>query len=190
MINKSLLYTRTGDGGTTALVSGNRIAKNHPRIEAYGTVDELNAHIGLLSADPGLPHDMLPVLRSISHRLFDLGAYLATAPEAMPENIPAPAPPSAEQVADIECQIDRIDSRLPPLRRFVLPGGTSAAAQANLARTVCRRAERRMLDLSDIAPLAPEALRYINRLSDLLFAMSRWCNISAGCDEIFWEKNC
>jgi len=190
MTRKSLLYTRTGDAGTTALVSGNRIAKNHPRIEAYGTVDELNAHIGLLSTAPGLPADVLTVLRTVSHQLFDLGAYLATDPAAMPAGIAAPQPPAQERIAYLEQQIDRIDMQLPPLRRFVLPGGTQAAAQANVARTVCRRAERRMLDLSDITPLAPTALRYVNRLSDLLFAMSRWCNISAGCDEIFWEKNC
>lgn len=184
---KSLLYTATGDKGTTSLVGGSRAGKDDPRIEAYGTVDELNSHIGLLSS-------MLPaaaafaaisrMLTRVQHQLFNIGAALANpAPEA-------PNPISHEEIRRIEHQIDDVDSQLPPLKQFILPGGTMAASQAHIARTVARRAERRIVALSHLHPVASNILIYINRLSDLLFAIARFNNIKTSSDEIFWQKDC
>lgn len=190
-MKRSLLYTRTGDSGKTSLVSGNRVDKTHPRIEAYGTLDELNSHIGLLSSqdlpDPDLTH---PMLDFIQHKLFDIGAYLATDPSAMPDGMALPASATACDVERIEKMIDVIDGKLPPLRRFVLPGGTQPSAMAQVARTVCRRAERRLLALAAETEVDADTLRFVNRLSDFLFAMARFCNVAAGHREIFWEKNC
>lgn len=191
-MKKSLLYTRTGDDGTTSLFSGNRVSKTHVRIEAYGTIDELNSHIGLLASQPSISSrpDLSRLLRFIQHRLFDLGAYLATDPDALRPGLTVPAPPCRAEVERLEHATDAIDSQLPPLRRFVLPGGSQAAAMAHVARTVCRRAERRILALSASAPVASEALQFVNRLSDLLFALARYCNIISGNPEIFWQKDC
>lgn len=190
-MDKSPLYTRTGDDGTTALVSGNRLPKDHTRIEAYGTIDELNSAIGLLAARQ-LPADELlrPMLLRIQNRLFDLGAYLATDPDALRPGAFAPAPPSQSDIEQLESDIDTIDSQLPTMRSFVLPGGTPAAAQAHVARTIARRAERRIIALTRRASVAPAAICYVNRLSDLLFAIARFCNVASGNDEIFWQKNC
>ena len=190
-MKRSLLYTRTGDSGRTSLVSGNRVPKIHPRIEAYGTLDELNSHIGLLSSQ-NLPEPelTLPMLRYIQHRLFDIGAYLATDSASMPEGMTVPATATAADVARLEQMIDIIDGKLPPLRRFVLPGGTQPSAMAHVARTVCRRAERRMLTLAEETEIDAGTLRFVNRLSDFLFAMARFCNVAAGHREIFWETNC
>lgn len=190
-MKRSKLYTRTGDSGRTSLVSGNRVPKTHPRIEAYGTLDELNSHIGLLSAQD-LPEPELtrPMLDFVQHKLFDIGAYLATDPESMPEGMTVPATATAADVERLENMIDTIDSRLPQLRRFVLPGGTIASATAHVARTVCRRAERRMLTLAADTETDAHTMRFVNRLSDFLFALARFCNVAAGHREIFWEKNC
>ncbi len=175
------VYTRTGDNGTTSLVGGTRVAKTNPRLEAYGTVDELNSHIGLLIAI--MPKPQPETLTWVQNRLFDLGAMLATEPESKFQ-------PKSLADEDIEClerDIDDMQARLPELRAFVLPGGTVPAAQANVARTVCRRAERRMLALAEQGiPVAPAALRFINRLSDYLFVLSRCLNVAAGQPEIIW----
>ena len=187
---KSNLYTRTGDQGTTSLVGGQRAPKDSPRLEAYGTVDELNSHIGLLiSLLPTTP-DFTPIathLLKVQHRLFDIGAALAT-----PADDPAllPAGISDTAISEIEQEIDRVDSALPPLNRFVLPGGTTAASQAHVARTVCRRAERRIITLATQSPVSPAIIRYLNRLSALLFAIARFNNVKTISTEIFWDKDC
>ena len=178
------IYTRTGDAGTTSLVGGTRVAKTAPRLEAYGTVDELNSAIGLLIA-LGLPDsDTAGTLLTVQHRLFDLGAQLATEPESkyQPEGI-TPA-----DIAALETHIDRLDATLPRHNRFILPGGTPSAAQAHVARTVCRRAERRILALAEAGISVPaEAVAYVNRLSDYLFIVARHCCVATGAPEIYWE---
>lgn len=186
MTKKSNVYTRTGDSGTTSLVGGTRVSKTHPRLEAYGTVDELNSWLGLLVQLPEVPAVQREVMAQVQHRLFDVGCILATEADSAWQ----PAPLSAEAITAIETAIDSMDATLPVHNRFILPGGTCAAAYANIARTVARRAERRILTLSQTAPVAPEVIKYINRLSDYLFILSRAINISCGADEIFWEKNC
>lgn len=184
--HKSILYTRTGDGGTTSLVGGVRVGKDDLRLEAYGTLDELNAHIGAIDSmvtDNRL-HDRLHTLQNV---LFDIGAYLAT-PADSPYLNPQPVAP--EQIAALERIIDLTDEEVPPARCFVLPGGTQAAAQAHVARTVCRRCERRIIALSRIAEVNAGVMIFINRLSDYLFALSRWLNYNAGMEEILWSKDC
>lgn len=181
------IYTRTGDQGLTSLVGGTRVPKTSPRLEAYGTVDELNSHIGLLlSYGPdSIPADARATLGRVQHRLFNLGSQLATEPESpyQPQGI------TDADVAEIETAIDAIDSALPRHNRFILPGGAPAAAQAHVCRTVARRAERRMLQMhQDGCPVDPAALRYINRLSDYLFVLSRQINLHTDTPEIFWEK--
>lgn len=183
---KSRLYTRTGDDGTTSLVGGARAPKDSLRLEAYGTVDELNSWLGLLAASPDLPADRRDMLRRIQNRLFDIGASLATGPDS--EWQPAPLPQTS--VEAIETDIDTIDAGLPVLRQFILPGGAPAAARANIARTVARRAERRIISLSRHEAVDPAIIRYINRLSDLLFALAREININTQNPEIFWQKDC
>lgn len=178
------IYTRTGDKGTTSLVGGTRVPKTSPRLEAYGTVDELNAAIGLLLAF-GIPAPVVAeTLRTVQHRLFNLGSQLATEPDSkyQPKGI-LPA-----DVTAMEAEIDRLDATLPRHNRFILPGGTIAAAQAHVARTVCRRAERRILALTDAGiEVDPAALAYVNRLSDYLFLVGRHCCTAASAPEIYWE---
>lgn len=183
---KSRLYTRTGDDGTTSLVGGSRAPKDCPRLDAYGTVDELNSWLGLIASFPTIAPQRQDLLRHIQNTLFDIGAALATEPESQWQ--PVPLPP--QEVQTLENAIDTIDSALPPLRRFILPGGHPDAARANIARTVARRAERLIIRLNRDEPVQPEIIRYINRLSDLLFAMAREININTGHDEIFWQKGC
>ena len=180
---KSRLYTRTGDDGTTSLVGGARAPKDSPRLEAYGTVDELNSWLGLLAASAAMPAARREMLLDIQNRLFDIGAALATEPESAWQ----PAPLGHDTVEALERHIDDIDAGLEPLRRFVLPGGTPDAARANIARTVARRAERHIIALAREADIDPDILRYINRLSDLLFALGRELNHIAGRPEIFWQ---
>jgi cob(I)alamin adenosyltransferase len=185
-VNLTRIYTRLGDGGQTHLGDMSRVPKTHPRIEAYGAIDELNAQIGLTLTVEGLPERHEPWLRRIQNDLFDLGADLS-----VPEGGGAPAPRGrgsrerlrvvGEQVAWLEQACDEANAGLTPLRSFVLPGGTRAAAQLHVCRTVCRRAERRALAVEDANP---EIVRYLNRLSDLLFILSRDAN---GDDEPLWE---
>lgn len=183
---KSVLYTATGDGGTTSLVGGTRIEKESPRLEAYGTLDELNAHIGVVDSLIDNP-EIKASLHAIQNILFDIGAYLAT-PAGSPYLNPHPA--DEERIKALERLIDRTDAAVPAARNFVLPGGTQASAQAHVARTVCRRAERRILALSRLEAVAPEVLVFINRLSDYLFALARHLNYDAGKEEILWTKDC
>ena len=183
---KSKLYTRRGDDGTTSLVGGTRVMKDSPRLQAYGTIDELNSWLGLLAASDAITPDTRATLRSIQHRLFDIGAALATEPESAWQ----PQLPGQQAIEHLEQAIDQIDATLPPLRQFVLPGGHPDAARANVARTVARRAERAIITLSQTTAVDPVILQYINRLSDFLFALSRQININANIDEIFWQKDC
>lgn len=191
-MEKSKLYTRTGDDGTTSLVGGSRVAKNSPRLEAYGTIDELNSWIGLVATfatdTPGPENASLASLMNfISAKLFDIGACLATDPAGPYASMTA-NPVTTADIVRLEEAIDRLDSSLPRLNSFVLPGGTAEAAQTHIARSVCRRAERRVLAIEPAAD--PAILRFLNRLSDLLFAAARFFVINAGKDEIFWSKDC
>ena len=174
----SKIYTRTGDDGSTGLGDGSRVAKSHPRLAACGDIDELNSAIGLLLSEP-LPRAVTDPLTEIQHQLFDLGGELS---------IPGHALITTAQVRDLEEVLDRLNDPLPPLKEFVLPGGCRAAALCHLARAVCRRAERRTVTLSDGGAVSEHALRYLNRLSDLLFVMARHLNRAADHDEVLWRR--
>ncbi len=182
---KSNLYTRTGDNGTTALVGGSRIPKDSPRIEAYGTTDELSAVLGAIAVSPDCNAEVRGQIHNIQHRIFNIGSYLATPPD--PENQQPPRGLSADDITRLEGWIDAIDEQTPPLRAFILPGGTPLAAQAHVARTICRRAERRIVALAAQQHVDPAVARYINRLSDYLFALARYFNFLAGEKELEWN---
>jgi cob(I)alamin adenosyltransferase len=176
------IYTRTGDAGETSLVGGSRVTKSDPHVDAYGEVDELNAWLGVVRAsrvDPAVDQD----LEHLQRDLFALGAQLADPAGKLAGRV-AKAIIGDEDVARLESLIDRLDAELPPLRRFILAGGTPAGAALHLARTVCRRAERRMVALAP--PVDPVLLRYINRLSDLLFVLARTVNHRGGVPEAEW----
>jgi cob(I)alamin adenosyltransferase len=184
MVYLSRIYTKTGDQGQTGLGDGTRVPKDHPRVSAYGTVDELNAVLGLLLAhDPNLPEAEL--LRGIQNDLFDVGADLCR-PQPIGEKPGERLRVTAEQAARLEQAIDRLNATLQPLTSFVLPGGTPAAAWCHLARTVCRRAERDVVTLMRHETVNPHALIYLNRLSDLLFVLGRVYN-GAGAVDVLWE---
>ena len=176
-VNLTRIYTKLGDGGETHLGDMSRVAKTHPRIEAYGAVDELNAQIGLALTVEGLPDRYADWLRRIQNDLFDVGADLSVPPGGERDRLRV----APEQVAWLEQACDDVNAELPALRSFVLPGGTRAAAHLHVCRTVCRRAERRAIQVEDANP---EVVRYLNRLSDLLFILSRGAN--AG-EEPLWE---
>jgi cob(I)alamin adenosyltransferase len=176
-VNLTRIYTKLGDGGETHLGDMSRVPKTHPRIEAYGDVDELNSHIGVTLALGGLPETYAPWLRRVQNDLFDVGADLSVPHGGDRERLRV----NPDQVIWLEGICDEVNATLEPLRSFVLPGGTAAAAQLHVCRTVCRRAERRALLVEDSNP---EVVRYLNRLSDLLFILSRGAN--AG-DEPLWE---
>ena len=176
-VNLTRIYTRLGDGGETHLGDMSRVPKTHARIEAYGEIDELNAHIGVALTTPGLPGRSAGWLARVQNDLFDLGADLSVPPGGERERLRV----LADQVTWLEQACDEANAELEPLKSFVLPGGSPAAAQLHVCRTVCRRAERRTLAVTDANP---EVLRYLNRLSDLLFILSRGAN--AG-DEPLWQ---
>ena len=176
-VNLTRIYTKLGDGGETHLGDMSRVPKTHPRIEAYGVVDELNAQIGLTLTVDGLPEQYAEWLRRVQNDLFDLGADLSVPPGGERERLRL----APEQSAWLESACDQVNATLEPLRSFVLPGGTRAAAHLHVCRTVCRRAERRAILVEDGNP---EVVRYLNRLSDLLFILSRGAN--AG-EEPLWE---
>jgi cob(I)alamin adenosyltransferase len=176
------IYTRTGDAGETGLFGGQRVSKSDLRVSAYGTVDELNALLGVVrAAGPGSEIDA--VLDRVQHHLFDLGAELAT-PAGSPAAARVPRV-AAGWVEVLERDIDRFDAALPSLRAFILPGGTPVAALLHLARTVARRAEREIVALGAREPLNPEVLKFANRLSDLLFVLARTANLAGG-SEVAW----
>ena len=178
------IYTRRGDRGETDLFGGPRVAKDHLRVEAYGAVDELNAALGAALADTA-HQDIRDLACSIQENLFDLCAYLAS-PDAERREKRGVRQPLGAEVEALEAHIDAFEAELEPLRNFVLPGGTSAAAAFHLARTVCRRAERRAVSLDREVPLEAPALRYLNRLSDLLFVLARVENRRAGLGDQVW----
>lgn len=185
MVTLSKIYTRTGDDGLTGLVGGDRIKKNALRVCAYGDVDELNAHIGLCttlaaSAPTTSIHDKLLI---IQNELFDIGSELACPAGSSSPSIPVT---SAQQVTRLEQWIDELNSSLPVLQSFVLPGGTQLNAHLHIARTVCRRAERTVLSLHEVEEVNADTRHYINRLSDLLFVMSRSAAAIVGAKEFLW----
>lgn len=190
-MKKSALYTRTGDDGTTSLVGGQRLPKNSPRLEAYGTVDELNSHIGMLLALADPDPETAALLTLIQNKMFNIGGYLATAPEDDGRWSARAGGITPADITILEQAIDRLDADVPPLRQFVIPAGTPSACQAHIARTVCRRCERRLIDMVQAGEqVDPIIVQYINRLSDLLFILARFNNISTQTDEIFWDKHC
>jgi cob(I)alamin adenosyltransferase len=174
------IYTRTGDDGTTGLGDGTRVPKDDPRVEAYGTVDELNSTLGVLIAIPGLPDGVAESLIEIQHDLFDLGGELC---------IPGHLMVGAARVAALETLLDAFNEALPPLKDFILPGGSPAAAACHLARTVCRRTERRVWTLAARETVNPEAPKYLNRLSDLLFVLARVLARHEGGSERLWRHD-
>jgi cob(I)alamin adenosyltransferase len=174
----SKIYTRTGDAGTTGLGDGSRVGKEAPRIAALGDVDELNAVIGLLLCET-LPDEVRTLLVGVQHDLFDLGGELS---------VPGGTFLKETQPARLETAIDRFNEELAPLKEFVLPGGTRAAALTHHARTVCRRAERAIVALAHKETVSAPARQYLNRLSDLLFVLARWLNKHASCGDVLWQK--
>lgn len=173
----SKIYTRTGDDGTTGLGDGTRVPKDDAHVEAYGTLDELNSVLGMLLAEP-LPKDVAEVLQPIQHELFDLGSEFC---------LPGYKAITAEHVARLETTLDKFNDNLPPLKEFILPGGSRAAALCHLTRTICRRAERRAWTLNRQHPQNPESIKYLNRLSDLLFVLARVIAQHNGGAEVLWK---
>ena len=179
------IYTKRGDLGETDLFGGPRVSKDHRRVDAYGDVDELNAVLGVCAVET--PHDDVRALaHGIQSALFDLGSYLAS-PDEGRRQAGGIHEPDADAIAGLEQRIDAFEAELEPLRRFILPGGTRAAAAFHVARTVCRRAERRTVSLAREDALDPNAVRYLNRLSDLLFVLARVENRRAGVAEVEWS---
>ena len=176
------IYTRTGDDGSTGLLGPGRVLKSSPRVEAYGSIDELNASLGAVSAvdrDQWLA-ELLPGLQS---QLFEIGAELAA---TTPQAAASLRRISDQDVDALEAAIDRYESELPVLTRFILPGGTPLGAQIHSSRAVCRRAERRLVSLHLAEPIEPRLIRYLNRLGDLLFVLARWANHRAGISDVEW----
>jgi cob(I)alamin adenosyltransferase len=174
----SKIYTRTGDDGTTGLGDGSRVPKDSPRVEAYGTVDELNSALGVLLAVPELPDAVVRCLTEVQHELFDMGGELC---------IPGHTAISAHQITRLEEELDAFNDALPPLKEFILPGGGTAAAACHLARTVARRAERRVWTLARAESVSPEVVKYLNRLSDLLFVIARVLSRHERGTEVLWR---
>lgn len=190
------IYTATGDRGTTSLVGGKRVKKNCTRIEAYGTVDELNSFLGQLAVEMTEAYpELTSYIRTVQSKMFNIGGYLATDfspadPAASPVSAAEAAPCrglSAADVERIEALIDELTAQLPPLRCFVLPGSGRLSALANVCRAVSRRCERRVLDLADEAPIDPVLLIFINRLSDFLFTLARYFDHREGLPEVPWD---
>lgn len=183
------LYTRNGDDGTTGLFGGQRVDKDDLRVEAYGTVDELNSHVGLALAglDPKDDPDHAAMLTSIQNRLFEIGADLSTPRKPGDDDTQGYIPRIGDaQAAELERFIDTVCEGLPEMASFILPGGTELAARLHVARTVCRRAERLCVSLNKIEPIGGVIIVYLNRLSDLLFALARRANRHAGLDDVPW----
>jgi cob(I)alamin adenosyltransferase len=187
------IYTKRGDTGETSLAGGQRVPKDALRIEAYGAVDELNAFVGLACVTceeqaPGAIRlaELFGILRRVQHELFNLGSILSTLPQDVH---PKQARITEADITQLEREIDAMNSELPALRSFVLPGGTRLNAELHAARTICRRAERLLVALARKEETPPEAVRYLNRLSDALFVWSRWVNHQMGLAEVLWEPN-
>lgn len=174
----SKIYTRTGDKGMTGLGDGTRVRKDHPRVEAYGMVDELNSLLGFLLTHE-LPEKIRGSLLEIQHDLFDLGGELS---------IPGHSILKGDRVEFLESVLDELNALLEPLKEFILPGGTAAASVCHLCRTVCRRAERALVTLSAEEAVGETSLKYLNRLSDLLFVMARSINRHEGVADVLWDR--
>ena len=186
-MKKSHLYTRGGDSGTTSLIGGSRVKKHSLRLNAYGTIDELSAHIGLLTAMIHTSTNETHHLQWIQSRLFDVGTHLA-----MPasDDKHAPCAITTAHIGQLERSIDELDAQLSTLHAFILPGGCPAAAQCHVCRTVCRRAERLITALAEDTPICSEVLSYVNRLSDFLFVYARFLNKMENMVEISWKNDC
>ncbi len=183
------IYTRTGDSGQTALVGGQRVEKDNLRIEAYGTVDELNSFLGAARVTvESIPAAaaLAVILKRVQHELFNLGSILATLPEDVHPKQPRV---TGTEIDQLEREIDEANAVLTPLRSFVLPGGSRLDADLHISRTVCRRAERLLVALARTESVPEEAVRYLNRLSDALFVWSRWANHALGAPETLWSPN-
>lgn len=183
---KSLIYTRTGDAGTTGLVGGARVKKDDIRLEAYGTIDELNSYIGKLIVEMGTD-EQIETLTRVQHKLFSVGGYLAT--DQSQTELKVGCRIESCDIERLENQIDIMDSTLPRLKAFILPGGSQAAATAHICRTVCRRAERRILSLNAHVEIDPLLLCFVNRLSDYLYVLARKLCVKDRGNEIIWEKH-
>lgn len=179
------IYTKTGDKGTTSLVGGTRIKKYDLRLECYGTIDELNANIGVIRAYE-IPGDIQEFLKKIQNKLFNIGSLLAS--DEKGEKYTANLAIKTGDIEKLEEVIDEYYRKLPELKSFILPGGNLPAARCHVARTICRRAERRIIELSEHATVQPGLIKYVNRLSDYLFALSRKLNYENGIDENLWEQ--
>jgi cob(I)alamin adenosyltransferase len=181
------IYTKAGDQGQTHLAGGQRIAKDALRIECYGTVDELNAFVGMagISSADSVP-ELAAILKRIQHELFNLGSILATKPQDVH---PKQARITSAEIAKLEAEIDRINADLAPLRSFVLPDGSRLNTELHACRTICRRAERIAVSLAREEEIPPEIIQYLNRLSDAFFVWSRWANHVLGIPEVLWEPN-
>ena len=182
------VYTRRGDQGETSLAGGQRVPKDGPRIEAYGTVDELNSFLGAarVTVTEARLSPLAAILLRVQHELFNLGSILATLPEDVH---PRQARVTDAEVAQLESEMDRMNEELPPLGSFVLPGGDRLNAELHICRTICRRAERATVALGRVESVPPEAVRYLNRLSDALFVFGRWASHVTGAPETLWEPN-
>lgn len=179
------VYTKTGDKGKTSLIGGTRVPKSSVKIEAYGTVDELNAHLGLVG-DQLKSSAKRGFIRNIQNQLFTIGSLLALEPDMSFDHIPELDP---EEIKKLELAMDEMDESLPEMKYFVLPGGHSAVSYCHIARTVCRRAERRVIDLADNEEVDSNIVIYLNRLSDYLFVLSRTIAHELGAEEIPWKPN-
>jgi cob(I)alamin adenosyltransferase len=183
------IYTKRGDAGETSLVGGQRVSKDATRIEAYGTVDELNAFVGLAAVSCAQDSRLAPlaaILGRVQHELFNLGSILVTEPADVHPNQPRV---TGAEIAQLEHEIDSMNAQLPALRSFVLPGGTRLNAELHVARTVCRRVERLVVAMAHQESVPPEVIPYLNRLSDAMFVWSRWVNYTLGVPEVLWEPN-
>ena len=182
MISK--VYTRTGDAGQTSLVSGKRVDKDDVRVEAYGTIDELNSNLGVLLHSTKLDNpEVIAIVRKAQNKLFNIGGYLANDKADKLYGV------TQEDVAELERMMDQMNETIPPAQGFVLPGGTRLSAQADRCRTTTRRAERRVVTLAKVASIDPLVLEYLNRLSDFFFVFARFNNIQNQVEEIYWDKN-
>jgi cob(I)alamin adenosyltransferase len=186
MANEIKIYTKTGDDGTTGLIGGSRVKKYDLRLEAYGTIDELNASIGVLRSAE-LSESVVEILSQIQNKLFNIGSLLASDDKgaAFTANLAI----NQENIKVLEDAIDEYQNQLPELTHFILPGGNFASAQCHVARTVCRRAERRILEFAEHSKVQPEIIIYINRLSDFFFVLSRKLAFDNGIEDVKWKKD-
>jgi cob(I)alamin adenosyltransferase len=179
------LYTKTGDNGQTGLIGGTRVAKNDVRLEAYGTVDELNSFIGLLTTC-SIPESEISFLRYIQNKLFAIGSQLAT--DTTKVELNSASILDKNSVLLVENEIDKLDDKLSELTSFILPGGSQAASFCHICRTITRRTERRLFDMNLFYSVDSEVFIFFNRLSDYFFVLSRFLNLNSGCEEIYWKK--